>query len=234
MRRAHLYQPHSLVADLDIQHAGKGPCRRALFDILEVERREDIRKIGARRTQIRTRRLEHGKRCRRHFGHLPRAGLACDDLRLRTTSVAVAVVSVGMGVDDRADPRSAQSGRVFHRRQHFAVSVMSNSVSTSSASSPSRMSPAFAQPRPRPAATMHTARCRCLSDLWCIASAAPSPAHPVVCIKSGKAGGRERLRNDPASGAGIRALPCLRPHCSDGAAHREYPWRAGVRIGPEC
>ncbi len=120
MRRAYLDQPHGLVADLDVHHTGKGLCRRPLLDIVEIKRRKYIREVRPCRAELRPRRLEHGERCRRHLGHFPRARLAGNDLRLRTASVAVAMVAVRMRVDDGADLARADPGRVLHRRQHVA------------------------------------------------------------------------------------------------------------------
>ena len=118
MRRTHLDQPHRLVTDLHVHRAGKGLRRRALLDIFEIKRRKHIREVSACRAKLCTRRLEHGQRRRRHLGHFPRARLAGNDFRLRTTSVAMAMVAVRMRVDDGGDLARADPGRILHRGQH--------------------------------------------------------------------------------------------------------------------
>ncbi len=76
-----------------------------------------------------------------------RRALGGDDPRPGDELVAVAVVAVGVRVDERADARAAGTARRMSA-SIASVSSRSKSVSTSSVASPSLTSPAFDQPQP--------------------------------------------------------------------------------------
>ena len=100
------------------QTALERPRRRGRFDALEVEVAEEA---AEQVTDLAGRARQPGEQGRRHLGHLLGRGLGGDDLGPGDELVAVAVVTVGVGVDDGFDRRARRplGERLEHlRRQH--------------------------------------------------------------------------------------------------------------------
>ena len=113
VRWANLDQLNQAATHLDIQTTFERTGGHAHFDAVELEGAEERPEQSADLAGCRVQRSQHG---RRHLCHLVRGGHRADDLGLIQQLVAIAVVAVGVGVDQCDDGRGASV--VGHRLQH--------------------------------------------------------------------------------------------------------------------
>lgn len=114
VRRPDLDQLDHTATDLHLQPATERPGGHAHVDAVEVERAEEVTE---QRTDLAGRRVQRVQHRRRHLGHLVSRRLGRDDLRRLEQLVAVAVIAIGMGVEQGGDRRSC--GERSHRVEHL-------------------------------------------------------------------------------------------------------------------
>jgi len=118
VRWAHLEQHDLLGPDAQAQLAVEGLGGRRVRDASEVERREHLGQKAPAWSE--RRRILHRARHRlgRELVHLSGACPRRDDARAREERIAVAVVAVGVGVDQRPDALR-RGNRGAHRVEHL-------------------------------------------------------------------------------------------------------------------
>ena len=115
VRRPHLDELHPLTGGFQLHPAGERRGGQGRRDALEVEGTEAFPYVGAQ-LGPEVGRLHGGQHLGRHVAHLLGRRLGGDDVGPFHQLVAVAVVAVGVGVDQRADGRAA--GQPAHRVEH--------------------------------------------------------------------------------------------------------------------
>jgi glycosyltransferase involved in cell wall biosynthesis/GT2 family glycosyltransferase len=118
VRRADLDQAHLALADLEAQLAAERLRGQHRLDAREVEGSEAAQEELAQRAHVRRLLDERRHRRRRQLGHLGGRPLGGDDPRARDELIAVTVIAVGVGVQQRVDPRCGRH-RPAHLEQHL-------------------------------------------------------------------------------------------------------------------
>ena len=113
VRRTDLDQLDHASTDLDVEPAVERARRQAHVDAVELEVTEEPAEQVA---DVALGLGQPGEHRRRHLGHLVRCGRGGDDLGAVDELVAVAVVAVGVGVDQRGDRGGVGDRR--HRLEH--------------------------------------------------------------------------------------------------------------------
>ena len=115
-----LLQNDGLVSDTRPEFPLEGHGRKGLFDSFEVKGAEGFEEEPARFTHVRRLTHERGVLGRTLGGHLLGCGPGSDDLRFCHQLVAVAVVGVGVGVDQRVEGARGRGFRIAHAGKHGA------------------------------------------------------------------------------------------------------------------
>ena len=116
VRRAHLLQVNGAVTEFELEPTGERPCRLWDGDPLELKASKGFLDVfGSNRVQVG---MEKSDQCRRRYGaHLASGSFGGDDLCTFEEPVAVAVVTVGVGVHHRIDWAGSRDG--LHRVEHL-------------------------------------------------------------------------------------------------------------------
>ena len=108
MRRTDLDEFDDPTTHFDLETPVERAVGKTHVDVGELERSEEAPEQFAHFARCR---VERGEHCRWNFGHLVGGRRRRDDLGSVHELIAVAVIAVGMGVDQRANGRGAGEGR---------------------------------------------------------------------------------------------------------------------------
>ena len=108
VRWANLDEFDHSATNLDVEPTFEGTRRQGVLNSFEVEFSEEATKQFA---NFAGRFVERGQHRRRHFGHLMCGSLAGDDLGTLHQLVAIAMIAVGVRVDQRANRCSIHHAR---------------------------------------------------------------------------------------------------------------------------
>ena len=114
VRRTHLDELDQTTAHLHLEATLERATGHAHLDTVELERAEEV---AEQRADVTLGPVERGQHGRWHLGHLVRRGRRGDDLGPVDQLVAIAVVAVGVRVDEGGD--GSHGGDRRHRLEHL-------------------------------------------------------------------------------------------------------------------